>query len=107
MLETVMAVVMFWLEILAAVAANPLIGAMVFVGAVTLVIVIVQNVGWLWGLGALTLMGLITGPALILTPVILTITLLARWRGDRSPADETTHAPRPILLEPRDANRSR
>ena len=104
MLDIVIGVLMFWFGILAGVAAHPFIAAIVFAGVVALVVVVFQWFGWLWGLGALTLMGLVSGPALLLTPVILVITLLARGRTS---ATETTHAPRPILLEPRDANRSR
>jgi hypothetical protein len=96
---------MFWLMQLAVVAANPIVGAIVFGLAVALLVFVFKNFGWLWGFGALTLVGLVSGPALLLTPVILIVTLLARWRG--SPATETTNGPRPILLEPRDANRSR
>ena len=96
---------MFWLMQLAVVAANPIVGAIVFGLVVALLVFVFKNFGWLWGFGALTLVGLVSGPALLLTPVILLVTLLARWRG--SPATETTHEPRPILLEPRDANRSR
>lgn len=112
MMDIVMKVLMFWIGILVAVAANPLVAAIVFAGVVTLMVLVFQWFGWLWGFGALTLMGLVSGPALLLTPVILVITLLARFRGSdanagRTPDSETKNELRPILLEPRDANRSR
>jgi hypothetical protein len=96
---------MFWLLQLAVVAANPLIGAIAFGLVIALLVLVFKRFGWLWGFGALTLLGLISGPALILTPVIVVVTLLARFRG--SPGSETKSEMRPILLEPRDANRSR
>jgi hypothetical protein len=96
---------MFWLMQLALVAANPIVGALVFGLVIAGLVMVFQNCGWLWGFGALTLVGLVSGPALLLTPVILIVMLLARWQ--RTPAAETTHEPRPILLEPRDASRSR
>ena len=103
---------MFWLLQLAVVAANPLIGAIAFGLVIALLIFVFQRFGWLWGLGTLTLLGLVSGPALILTPVIVVVTLLARFRGSdanagRTPGSETKSEMRPILLEPRDANRSR
>ena len=116
----------FWLSILATVASSPLIGAIGFAGVVTILVLVFQWFGWVWGLGALTLMGLVSGPALLLTPIILIITVVAWFRGPRSsnakatagrigsdatagriPGSETTTAPRPILPEPRSADRSR
>jgi hypothetical protein len=107
MLDIIIGVLVFWFGILATVAANPIVAAFVFAGLVTGLVLVFQWFGWLWGLGALTLVGLASGPALLLTPVILVITLLARFKGQGTSGSETTHAPRPILLEPRDANRSR
>jgi hypothetical protein len=101
---------MFWLLQLAVVAANPLIGAIAFGLVIALLVLVFKRFGWLWGLGTLTLLGLVSGPALILTPVIVVVTLLARFHpgNDRgSPGSETKSEMRPILLEPRDANRSR
>ena len=82
---------------------------------IALLFFVFQRFGWLWGLGTLTLLGLISGPALLLTPVIIVVTLFARFnpRNDRgsdtsrNPDSETKNELRPILLEPRDANRSR
>jgi hypothetical protein len=101
---------MFWLMQLAMVAAHPLIGTIVFGLVIALLFFVFQRFGWLWGLGTLTLLGLISGPALLLTPVIIVVTLFARTRGSdtsRNPDSETKNELRPILLEPRDANRSR
>ena len=106
-MDIIMKVLMFWIGILVAVAANPIVAVIVFAGVVTLMVLVFQWFGWLWGFGALTLMGLVSGPALLLTPVILVITMLARLQSRGTSAAETTDVPRPILLEPRDANRSR
>ena len=117
---SILGIGMFWLLLLAMVAANPLTGAIVFALVVALLVLVVKWFGWLWGFGALTLVGLISGPALLLTPVIVVVMLMARWKGDanagrtgsdanagRIAGSETKNVLRPILLEPRDANRSR
>lgn len=100
---------MYWALILAAVATHPIIAGAIFVVIVVGMIMLIRQVGWLWSLGALTLLGLALGPALILTPVILVIKgfALVSSSSDRNPVSETKSEPRPILLEPRDANRSR
>ena len=100
--------VMLWIGVLGIIATNPVFAAIGFVAVVVGLVLVFQWLGWGWGFGVLTLLGILTGPALLLTPIILVITLMARFKKSQDSADsETTHAPRPILLEPRDANRSR
>lgn len=106
--EFVMGVLMYWLSILAAATAYPVVAGAIFVVIMAGAVVLIWHMGWLWGLGMLTLFGLALGPALLLTPVILIVKgLAAAAPAKRSPDSQTNDAPRPILLEPRDANRSR
>lgn len=105
--STIIQIGMVWIGVLGIIATNPVFAAIGFVAVIVGLVLIFQWLGWGWGIGALTLLGLLTGPALLLTPIILFITLMARWRGQGTSGPETTDAPRPILLEPRDANRSR
>jgi hypothetical protein len=102
-----MTVLMYWLSIIAGAAAYPVVAGAIFVVIMAGAIMLIWNMGWLWGLGMLTLFGLALGPALLLTPVILALKGLAAAAPNRNPAGETSDGPRPILLEPRDANRSR
>lgn len=103
----VMSVLMYWLSVISAAAAYPVVAGAMFVVIMAGAVVLVWNMGWLWGLGMLTLVGLALGPALLLTPVILIIKGLAATAPAKRKSDsETSDAPRPILLEPRDANRS-
>lgn len=110
--EFVISVLVYWLSVLAAATAYPIIAGAVFVVIMAGVITVIWHVGWLWGLGILTLFGLALGPALLLTPVILVIKGIAAVSKPtsampyHSPATETSDGPRPILLEPRDANRN-
>jgi hypothetical protein len=97
---------MYWALVLAAVATHPIIAGAIFVVIIAGMVMLIRQVGWLWSLGALTLLGLALGPALILTPVILVVKGFALV-SSRIPGSETTHAPRPILLEPRVADQNR
>lgn len=96
---------LFWLLQIALVAANPLAAAFVFAAVIAVVVLVFRWFGWIWTLGLLTLVGLVSGPALLLVPVIGGLSLMKG--GTRNPAAETTSVPRPILLEPRVADRSR
>lgn len=101
-----MSVLMYWISVLAAAAAYPVVASAVFVVIMTGTIMLAWHMGWLWGLGMLTLFGLALGPALLLTPVILVVKGLATV-APNTHATETNDGPRPILPEPRDASRSR
>lgn len=101
-----MTVLMYWLSLIAAAAAYPVVAGAVFVAIMAGVIVLIWNMGWLWGLGMLTLFGLALGPALLLTPVILVVKGLAAV-APNTPATETSDGPRPMMPTPRDASRSR
>lgn len=100
---------MYWLSILMIVVANPLVGAIALAAIIAVIVLVFRWFGWLWGFGLLTLVGLITGPALLLTPVIVVVMGLARFRGPstNTPVDETIAPPRPILPEPRVADQNR
>jgi hypothetical protein len=104
----IMSVLMYWLSIITAAAAYPVVAGAVFVAIMAGAIMMIWNMGWLWGLGMITLFGLALGPALLLTPVILVVKGLAAVApAKHTPATETSDAPRPMMPTPRDASRSR